>query len=224
MNRFRNIHKGKRAFIVATGPSLNETPLEKLKGEITFGLNRVYLKRELDLTYMVTIAEAVERHYGREIVDLPVVACFGGRVLNSYPNKGNVFKFKWSDKVPFFTGDPTKPMRQGHTVTYAAIQLAYFMGLSEVYLVGLDHYFDYSNFEKVSKGVASLGKDTNHFDLNYFEKGHDHLRAEPKQTQEYYRHARVCYENEGRILANASSHTALDEKYLPKISFESLFN
>src|SRR6187551_16933 len=39
----KDIHKGKRAFIIGNGPSLKQTDLSKLKNEITFGMNRVYL-------------------------------------------------------------------------------------------------------------------------------------------------------------------------------------
>jgi hypothetical protein len=36
----KDIHKGKRAFIIGTGPSLRKTDPNKIKNEITFGLNR----------------------------------------------------------------------------------------------------------------------------------------------------------------------------------------
>src|SRR5574338_723622 len=39
----KDIHRGKRAFIIGNGPSLKQTDLSKLKNEITFGMNRIYL-------------------------------------------------------------------------------------------------------------------------------------------------------------------------------------
>src|SRR3990170_3289750 len=39
----KDIHKGKRAFVIGNGPSLKQTDLSKLKNEITFGMNRIYL-------------------------------------------------------------------------------------------------------------------------------------------------------------------------------------
>src|SRR5512147_1297094 len=39
----KDIHKGKRAFIIGNGPSLRQTDLSKLKNEITFCMNRFYL-------------------------------------------------------------------------------------------------------------------------------------------------------------------------------------
>ena len=43
LQAFKDIHKGKRAFIIGNGPSLKQTDLTKLKNEFTFGLNRIYL-------------------------------------------------------------------------------------------------------------------------------------------------------------------------------------
>jgi len=42
LKKFKDIHRGKRCFIVATGPSLTLEDVEKIKGEITFGMNSVY--------------------------------------------------------------------------------------------------------------------------------------------------------------------------------------
>ena len=43
LRSLHNIHRGKRIFIIGNGPSLNRTPLEKLEGEFTFGVNRIYM-------------------------------------------------------------------------------------------------------------------------------------------------------------------------------------
>ena len=39
IRKIENLHKGKRCFTVATGPSLRIEDVEKLNGEITFGMN-----------------------------------------------------------------------------------------------------------------------------------------------------------------------------------------
>src|SRR5215813_9647341 len=43
LTELKNIHKGKRAFIIGNGPSLKQTDLSKLRNEITFCMNRFYL-------------------------------------------------------------------------------------------------------------------------------------------------------------------------------------
>lgn len=42
-NKFKDIHKGKRCFILGSGPSVNEFDLTKLKDEIVIGLNSFYI-------------------------------------------------------------------------------------------------------------------------------------------------------------------------------------
>ncbi|MHB1481527.1 MAG: 6-hydroxymethylpterin diphosphokinase MptE-like protein, partial [Bellilinea sp.] len=39
-------HKGERCFVVGNGPSLRTTDLSKLKGEFSFGFNRIFLAAE----------------------------------------------------------------------------------------------------------------------------------------------------------------------------------
>ena len=43
LTEMKDIHRGRRAFIIGNGPSLKQTDLSKLKGEITFAMNRFYL-------------------------------------------------------------------------------------------------------------------------------------------------------------------------------------
>jgi len=40
---YKDIHKGKRVFLVANGPSLAETNLNLLENEISFAMNRIPL-------------------------------------------------------------------------------------------------------------------------------------------------------------------------------------
>src|SRR5512136_148163 len=39
----KDSRRGERCFIIGNGPSLRQTDLAKLRGEATFGLNRIYL-------------------------------------------------------------------------------------------------------------------------------------------------------------------------------------
>src|SRR5215211_8834959 len=39
----KDIHKGKRAFVIANGPSLKHTDMSKLRSKFTFRMNRIYL-------------------------------------------------------------------------------------------------------------------------------------------------------------------------------------
>ena len=41
LKMYKDIHKGERCFIIATGPSLTMEDLEALKSEYTFGMNSI---------------------------------------------------------------------------------------------------------------------------------------------------------------------------------------
>ena len=40
---YKDIHKGKRVFLIANGPSLADTNLDFLENEISFAMNRISL-------------------------------------------------------------------------------------------------------------------------------------------------------------------------------------
>lgn len=218
---FKNIHKGKRGWIVCTGPSLNLVDCSLFKDEILIGLNRAYLKEDLKFDYMVAINQYVFEHYGKAIANYDCKAKFGTGLVGLGPN---CYPLHWGGKKFTFTGDIEKPLWQGHTVTYSAMQIAYYMGFQEVYIIGLDHSFDYSKFEKNRSGerknvVRSTGEDVNHFVKDYFAKGDRHAVATPRITEKAYKVAKDFYTSRGRILANASVKTRLNTEFLPRVNY-----
>ncbi len=219
MKRFKNIHRGKRAFIACNGPSLNDVDVTKLKGEIVFVLNRGYLKKGLPITYLVVVNDLVEKQFAKELLAVKCKAYFSNGLSGP-----RVYRLRWTPNIPKFTGDPTQLMWQGHTVTYSAMQIAFFMGIKKLYLVGCDHSFDYSTARRDGKrGVVTTTKDLSHFDPNYWGKG---VRWDPyplKSAAKAYHLAYKGFKKAGRILANASSVTALSEDVLPRVDFDSLF-
>ena len=46
LSHYRNIHRGKRCFVMANGPSLGEMQLQLLRDEYTISMNRAYLLYE----------------------------------------------------------------------------------------------------------------------------------------------------------------------------------
>lgn len=213
MKRFKNIHKNKRAFIVCNGPSLNDMDVNHIKGEIVFGLNRGYLKKDLPITYLVVVNHLVEKQFGSEILKTPCKAIFS----NSLPR---TYIMKWTDGLIFQT-DIEKPIWQGHTVTYVAMQIAYYMGCNPLYIIGLDHFYNYENTKKLDekRGIVSQGYDPNHFHPDYFGKGVRWDPAKLDKSEESYKRARDTYEKAGRKIYNASTKTALSEDILPRVNF-----
>lgn len=219
MEKFRGKHRGRRAFIACNGPSLNDTDVSKLKNEIVFGLNRGYLKKDLKITYLVVVNDLVEHQFRDELLKVRCKAFF----TNSL-HCPHCYGMLWTPNKPTFTGDPTKPMWQGHTVTYAAMQLAYFMGIKNLYLIGCDHSYTNKTSKKgKGRGLVSKGTDPNHFALNYFGKGIRWDPYHPKSVEKAYRLAMRAYKKAGRHIYNASAYTKLSESIIPRVDFDSLF-
>ncbi|MBK8428160.1 MAG: hypothetical protein IPL27_20335 [Lewinellaceae bacterium] len=75
LTALKDIHKGKRAFIIGNGPSLKQTDLTKLKNEFTFGMNRFYVFfPELGFTtsYFCSINDLVIEQFSDDILALPM--------------------------------------------------------------------------------------------------------------------------------------------------------
>lgn len=203
--RYRNLHRGKRCFIIGNGPSLAAMDLGRLRGEITFGLNRIYLMYEqlgFATTYLVAVNRHVLEQFSGEIAGQPNV-----KFLNWYHRK----YYAWQDDLHFirpgaeeiFSPNPvTRGVWEGATVTYVAMQLAYFMGVSQVVLIGVDHAFQ-------SKGephrvVLSEGPDPNHFHPGYFGKGVTWQLPDLETSEKAYAMADAAFRADGREIVDAT--------------------
>jgi hypothetical protein len=172
---YHNIHKNKRCFIVANGPSINVTNLDYLKNEFSFGLNRIYLnfeKSEFRPTYFLTMNELILEQFGNEIsrLEMPKFVNWNRRALFDTKDRSIIYlksKMVFQDD---FQNDLTQPLVVGGTVTFVALQLAFYMGFSEVIIVGLDHKYDEKGTPSVSV-TRNEEKDSSHFHPNYFPKG-----------------------------------------------------
>ena len=129
--KFKDIHKGKRCFIVANGPSLKNTDLSLLKDEITLGMNRIYLSAEQNgftPTYIVVQDIPVQLlQFQQDFDDLALPKFFNWNARRYFTPKDNL-TFIRSDYKPHFSTDLTKSSWGGHSVTNICIQLAFFMG------------------------------------------------------------------------------------------------
>ena len=86
----KDIHKGKRAFIIGNGPSLNQTDLSKLKNEITFGMNRVYLAFPdwgFSTTYLCITNDLVVEQFVGDINALTIPKFIAWRSRSSFSGR-----------------------------------------------------------------------------------------------------------------------------------------
>lgn len=161
---FKNAYKGKRCFIIGNGPSLNIADLESLKGEVTFGCNRIfrlYDKTEWRPDFWVCVEEKTLSDISMEIQFISREStCFVSLHGNKLGVKKNdsifyIFnhqpfylrKFKKRESIKFST-DICHSTEAGETVVYNAIQIAVYMGFEDIYLLGIDHNYSQSIDEK----------------------------------------------------------------------------
>ncbi len=223
----KDIHRGQRCFIIGNGPSLRQTDLTKLRGEFTFGLNRIYLLfPELGFrsTYFLSMNDLVIEQCAEEILTLPMPKFLSWRSHRFFPpetfQRANVPTFLYTTYTgPKFARNVTGRLWEGATVTYVALQLAYYMGFSQAILIGVDHNFVTKG--DANKTITSQGDDPNHFAPNYFGKGFKWQLPDLETSERAYRMAKAAYSEAGREVLDATVGGKLT--VFPKADYLSLF-
>ncbi|MBI5351618.1 MAG: DUF115 domain-containing protein [Chloroflexi bacterium] len=226
ISRYKNIHLGKRCFIVANGPSLKQTDLNLLANEITFGMNRIYLLFEqipFRPTYYVTMNELILEQFAREIerLAMPMFLNWNRRSLFNSKAENIVYLKAKMSISDFFQYNLTEPTVVGGTVTFAALQIAYYMGFHEVILVGLDHnYVEKGTPNKTE--VRSAEQDQSHFHPQYFPKGFKWQLPDLLRSEIDFGIARNAFESDGRKIYDATIGGKCE--VFEKIAYPSLFD
>jgi hypothetical protein len=205
MGDLKDRFKGERCFLIGNGPSLNKTDLTRLSGEYTFGLNRIYLnyqKMSFQTTFLcVTNMNVLEQFYC-DIDSLDSIKFLNYKSRNLIYNKWNAFFLESRGLHKFELNLNDGFWCEGSTVTYCAMQVAYYMGFSRVILVGVDHGF--VNSGTPHKLVTAEGPDENHFHPDYFGKGTKWQYPDLAGSEVSYRVAKSVYENDGRKIFDAT--------------------
>jgi glycosyltransferase involved in cell wall biosynthesis len=221
LSYFKDKYFGHRCFIVGNGPSLNEHDLTYLKNEYSFGVNSIFLKTETDgfkpTFYVVEDNHVVEDNI-EEIEEYDVEYKFvPAQYRQMFSHKPNNF---WLPAdmgfyrgvnhpyggIPRFSEDCSQVIFAGQSVTYMNLQLAFHMGFSEVFLIGMD--FEYTKpshiVENTPTSWTSNGDDPNHFDPRYFGHGKSWHDPQLDKVALNFEFAKRQYQNAGRRLLNAT--------------------
>jgi 6-hydroxymethylpterin diphosphokinase MptE-like protein len=222
----KDIHKGRRAFVIGNGPSLKQTDLSKLRSEITFCMNRFYLafpELGFTATYLCVSNDLVVEQFVDDINSLTIpkfVAWRSHRHFSSSMPISQLPTFVYTTYTgPGFTKDVRGRVWEGATVTNLALQLAYHMGIEKAILIGVDHNF--ASKGDANKMVVSQGDDPNHFMPNYFGKGVKWQLPDLDTSEIGYTFAREAYCKAGREVVDATIGGKLT--IFPKVDYYSLF-
>lgn len=220
LKKFHNIHIDEDCFIIGNGPSLNQMDLSLLNQYHTFGLNKIHLmfeKTKLSLSYHAAVnplvIEQMKSEIENNVFKCPIFLSYKAS-KNVIEHKSHVFRLN-TDNVWSFYRDITNPIEEGFTVTFVALQIAYYMGFKNVFLIGVDHNFKQSG--KPNEKQAHLHDDINHFHPDYF-KGHDWHLADIEGNEASYYLAKHEYHESGREIYDATVNGKLN--VFNKIGFE----
>jgi hypothetical protein len=212
--RFKGKHRGERCFIVGNGPSLTASDLDRLKGEISFATNRIYLmfdRTDWRPAYYAVADAAVLEQSWRQIAD--AIQC---PLFYAYNPVFEIEDFAMSDAyfyaLDFWSRWEPDPYRAqpfskeafvlhwGGSITYDCIQLAAYMGFGEIYLLGVDN--NYSLAVK-NDGTLIRNDTADHFAREYSAGLFAHIVRDDVVTAAYQA-ARAYAEAHGIKLRNAT--------------------
>ena len=167
LKNFKDIYIGKRCFIICTGPSLTIDDLEKLSKEYTFSMNsivNIYNKTSFRPKFYLIQDGKVEKKLRNKLINchnseyktmfVGIGNVYGNGISISkrtatryYPKAyyyNNDFAYHCYDMYYHdfarveYSMDCSIEIKDGFTVTYAALELAIYMGFKKIYLLGCD--------------------------------------------------------------------------------------
>lgn len=228
--------KGKRCFIVGNGPSLNKMDLIKLNNEYSFAVNGIFYKTDemgYKPTFYVVEDSAVMKDNTKRINEYECDYKFFPSIYKpKIKNRKNTYFFNmnrsfYESKSPYyetprFSKDCENRIYVGQSVTIDNLQLAYYMGFTEVYLIGMDFNYDIPKSADVSGHViVSNEDDPNHFHPEYFGKGKTWHDPKLHNVLKSYEMAKLMFEQSGRKIYNATAGGKLE--LFERVNFEDLF-
>lgn len=167
--KFKNIHKGQRVFILATGPSVQKQNLLCLENEICIAVSQFFLHKDIKtIAPQYHVLAPWHPPFGFKDAELVFkgfqdnyssnTTFFFGHTNYEYSIKNfltqnprlapkntyylnytNPFTLTEENYLDHNIWDLMQVLFYPRTVIYSAIQLALFMGSKEIYLIGCDH-------------------------------------------------------------------------------------
>lgn len=177
LQQYKDKYNGQRCFIIGMGPSLTEADLNAVKNEYTFGMNSLALRFEEDPwrpdfygVQDIYVYPKLEKALLKESKRCNKKTTFfvGSTICDKYKVPNNWVKYplnaayhKYEARIyKYFakaSDDCYSVVYDGYSITYSLVQLAMYMGFSEIYLLGTDcsyeknkqqHFIEYGYQDK----------------------------------------------------------------------------
>jgi hypothetical protein len=240
LNAMSNRYQGKKAVIIGMGPSLQTEDLGRLGDAFTFACNKIFLS--FDSTDwrpdVYSICDVLVAENNRERI---LSTDFGGAtvihsalVQKDLRGQENVLFYRYRSSIErklakreftLSTNLGGGILAGGASVIVDQIQLAYAMGFSEVYVIGIDFSFKVPTTDSremsASGAVIESEGEVNHFHPDYRKPGETWTMPKLEQQEEAFLYCRKVYEADGRKLINASRSSKLE--VLERVAFDEVF-
>lgn len=166
----RDSRKGERCFIIGNGPSLTAKDLDLLKNETTFAFNRIfqiYPHTQWRPTYYMVVDKSLINSFlemPRPELGSEKAFVFSKKLVEYWGNEvdsqeiflvGDTPVSKEKYFVKTLSTNVASYFTAAHSVTINAFELAFYMGFSEIYLLGVDHNFAYEIDMKGNKRIRN---------------------------------------------------------------------
>ena len=220
IRKLKNRFRGNPLLVIGNGPSLNNTPLNDFVNIPSIGMNKINLLFPF-VKWRPSIIVCLNRHVMKQNQDfyfnteIPVFQCWQSRWFIKSEKRVNG-KYFLNHHSCEFSKDISVGVGIGGTVTYTALQFAYYMGANPVILFGVDHSFSCKG--PPNKLIVSKTTDVDHFDKNYFGKGTKWNLPDLAESERAYTIAKDEFESDGRIVYDATVNGKL--YIFPKIGLK----
>lgn len=209
LKHYRNLYAGETCFVIGNGPSLRISDLDmihKLKIK-SFACNRVFLAfTETDWrpSFYIASDSKIVSETSIDKIQIPYDNMFFPRKFKQILKKGNYYEtlqHDWLNDDKFST-DVYCGVYGRETVIIDALQLAYYMGFTNVYIIGVDFSYNMKNVDK--EKLTFENGENNYFIKNYSPKGE--VLNLPNQEANIlgFKAARKAFELDNREIYNAT--------------------
>ena len=214
IKKWKNNYLNQKAIILCNGPSLNSVDFDLIKENnvFTIGLNKINLLfSSIDFRpdIIISVNPYILKHnkdfYNK--TDIPLFLDKYAEKIICH-NKKNIHLLFSNYLAGTFSYDCSSSVTQGYTVTYVALQLAYYFGFKFVALVGCDHYFQEKGMP--NEVIVQKGKDLNHFHFDYFTYGEQWQLPDLIGSEFHYQKAKEIYEKNNRKIYNCTNKSKLE--------------
>ncbi len=212
MDYWENYERDIKGVIVCTGPELNKTPPEEIRRSryLTIGMNNIWIRKETffpdywiaEDTQVIQQTAKQIREYKGPVKFLPTLYAGNGAVP---------FNINYGDEDYKFSTDLTQFIGWGSSVTYCAFQLAWWLGCSEVYLIGAGPGYvappgGWDTTTRLPEGY----EDPNHFDPNYY--GVQRVQHMPRvdRMEKSFKVAKDFYDANGGKIVDCTPNPTID--------------